>query len=136
MMTASVKVLPEHEGAMNGSVMLDVNMLSMSVGDGKGAPCSPDYHGTDGFGCALKTICAGRPELDLELARQLQEEENQRRRREETKQEKEEFKKLQVPQTYPVLHDVTLTCFSFVGDSHRTAEDFTCVSSLILPSFS
>ncbi|CAG02778.1 unnamed protein product, partial [Tetraodon nigroviridis] len=41
------------------------------------------------------TVCAGRPGLDLELARQLQEEENQRRRLEETKQEKEEFKKLQ-----------------------------------------
>uniref|UniRef100_H3D289 C2H2-type domain-containing protein n=1 Tax=Tetraodon nigroviridis TaxID=99883 RepID=H3D289_TETNG len=38
---------------------------------------------------------SGRPGLDLELARQLQEEENQRRRLEETKQEKEEFKKLQ-----------------------------------------
>lgn len=38
------------------------------------------------------TVCAGRPGLDLELARQLQEE--------ETKQEKEEFKKLQVPQTW------------------------------------
>lgn len=46
-------------------------------------------------------MCAGRPGLDQELARQLQEEENQRRRREEAKQEKEEFKKLQVPQTSP-----------------------------------
>lgn len=42
-------------------------------------------------------MCAGR--LDLELARQLQEEEDQRRRREEAKQEREEFRKLQVPQT-------------------------------------
>lgn len=52
-------------------------------------------------------MCAGRPGLDLELATQLQEEENQRRRRAEAKQEEEDFKKLQVPQTWWQLRNLS-----------------------------
>lgn len=80
-----------HQGVKNAWVVLDVNVLSASVGDGVTVTVVP------------MVICAGGPGLDLELARQLQEEENQRRRREETEQEKEEFKKLQVPQTCSLL---------------------------------